>query len=257
MTRIILIVAASMGLAACLPAYVAVQQPDSAVSVAGEQGSVAPAKPAAAVKLMNCKPYAPGGAQADEDSFVRCQLVNERTQAIADAKAARDELARFKAEAPAPRPPSGQAMFVQPPPMVPPTLFGASTSQPADMTGVVHVFGMQGVAGSSARVCVFRGGAPISVEVGGRFVPTLADVDGDNRVDGVYDCAPAIAGNLYISDVQPGASAELVYVVAASRRPMEYRGMVYPAGHFVKSRGCRVYGYLQNSEAAATLCNHF
>ena len=219
------------------------QQPDSAVSVAGEQGSVAPAKPAAAVKLMNCKPYAPPGAQADEDSFTRCTLVNERTQALADVKAARDELARFKAEAAAPRPQSVvQPMFVQPAdPFVPQR--SASTRQPRDMAGVVS-FRARGIVydadAESYRVCVFRDGAPVSVEVNGAFLPTLADATGDGRIDGPLDCAP-YASNIYVTDVRPGDVVQFIYVRPASHGATGFKGMAYN-GYYLRRRLCEVTG---------------
>lgn len=248
----ITIVAVSMGLAACLPAYVAEQMPDTDGERDIFSPAVAESHVAAKANLMDCKPFAPRGAQENEDAFAHCALVNERAQAQADLKAARAEIARLKATAATkPRPPVAPPMFqgmdVSAMPAVMPAMFqslhsSASTRQPADMVGVMNFYPSGIVYDADAgnyRVCVFRNGAPVSVEVGGGFLSTLADTTGDGRVDGVYDCAP-YNSNIYVVNVMPGDTVEFIYVRPVSRMAV-FRGITY-SGEYRRRRMCRVEG---------------
>lgn len=255
------IVAASMALAACMPAYVAEQMPNTD----GERDIFSPAASAephvaAKARTMDCKPFARRGAQENEDAFARCTLVNERTQAQEDLKAARAEIARMKATAAAKPRPLVTSPFSAPvgamPAIMSQSSHGASTRRPNDMAGVLHVFGTGNVVAPGARVCVFRGGAPVSVEVGGAFVPTLGDVDGSG-VFKPYDCAPASSENLYVSDVSPGEEVEFIYLLPTTHRPVQSGGMLFQ-GSYRRARSCKAFGYINPNEmhAVASLnCN--
>ena len=256
MKKFFSIVAASIGLAACPPAYVAAQQGDfsaSSVLVLNDEQweSAASAKPAITAKLMDCKPFAPRGTRANEDAFTRCTLVNERTQALAEAKAAREELARVKAEA-ARRPsslPEGRWQGFPPGGVVAPSIAppmqvgGASTRQPQDMVGVAS-FRTRGIVydtdADSYRVCVFRDGAPVSIEVGGTFLPTLADTTGDGRIDGSFDCAP-YGSYIYVINVRPRDVLQFIYVRPVSRGATNFEGKTYN-GYYLRRRLCEVTG---------------